>query len=653
MTEQPRRRRLLRAPRILTRTAEQVSVRRIRWLLAVYGLVLLLVLGQLVMIQVVQADEYADRSVRQRERVIELPATRGRIYDRDGDVLATSVEGATIYADPRAYRGGETPDGDPVPPAADAAEVAATLAPILGRDADDLLERLRRDAHFVYLGRQLDHEVGEQVRALALPGIGVLAEPKRVYPGGGLAAQVVGFTGIDGDGLQGLEAQYDTILQGRPGSLFLERAPGGLDIATGIRELVPSEVGTDLVLTLDRDIQHAAEVAAANAVERFDAKAATVIAVEVGSGEVLAMASVPGFDPNARRPDDADAWRNRAITDVFEPGSTQKALTIAAALEEGLVTSDTEFEVQDRIRVGGSTFADPYPHPDRTWTVSQIIERSSNVGTIQIAQELGEEQLDGYLRAFGLGTPSGLGFPAEASGMLMPHEDWWGSSLPTIAIGHGVAVTLVQLAAAYGALANDGVAVAPSVVRGTVGSDGRLAPSPASASRRVVSERTAHQMQRMLIDAVSGANGTGALAAVPGYSVGGKTGTARKPDPQGGYSDRYVATFAGFAPAHDPQIVVAVMVDEPYPFWGGVVAAPVFSEVMEAALIARRVPPDGTSPTLSEALVRARTALEELEAAAAEAADLEDDLGIPIEDPASPPAGDAAADAADDHPDEG
>lgn len=643
MTRQPKPRRLTGLPRLLSRSADRVAVRRIRWLLAIYGLVLLVVLGQLVHIQVVQADEYADASVRQRERTIELPATRGRIYDRDGDVLATSVEGATIYADPRAYVGGETPDGTQIEPAAEPADVAAALAPILGSDADEIIERLERDAHFVYLARQLDHEVGQEIRELELPGIGVLAEPKRVYPGGGLAAQVVGFTGIDGDGLQGLEAHYDTVLSGEPGTLMLERAPGGLDIASGVRELLPSQVGTDVVLTLDRDVQHAAEVAVDDAVETFEAKGASVVVLDVASSEILAMASTPGFDPNQRSQDDEEAWRNRAITDMFEPGSTQKAFTIAAAIEEGLVTPTTELTVQDRIRVGSSTFSDAHPHDETTWTVAEIMERSSNVGTIQIAQELGEERLDSYLRDFGLGSPTDLGFPGEASGMLMGHEDWWGSSLPTIAIGHGVAVTLIQLANAYATIANDGVAMDPSVVRGTVGGDGRLSPNPPTSQREVLGEETAKAVQAMLVDAVSGEMGTGALASVPGYSVAGKTGTARKPSPDGGYSDRYVATFAGFAPADDPQIVVAVMVDEPYPIWGGIVAAPVFAEVMEAALIARRVPPDGSSPTLPEALIRAQAVLDDLAAAEAED-EVSDRLGVPVDDPSSPPVGDPASD---------
>ena len=643
MTGQPRRRRFSRAPRILSRTGDQVAVRRIRWLLGIYGLLFAIVFAQLVSIQIVDADDYADRSLQQRERTIDLPAVRGRIYDRDGDVLATSVDGATIYADPRAYQPGKTPDGTAIPAAAAAADVAATLAPIMQRDAAQLTERLQQDAHFVYLGRQLDWSVGEEIEALDLPGVAVLREPRRVYPGRALAAQVVGFTGIDGDGLQGMEAQYDGILQGRAGTLLLERAPGGLDITTGIRELRPSTVGTDLVLTLDRDVQHAAEVAASSAVAEFSAAAATVVVLEVATGDVLAMASSPGYDPNARLADDQDAWRNRAITDIFEPGSTQKALTIAAAIEEGIVTADTDLEVPDQIRVASSTFRDLYPTDEPSMTVGDIMERSSNVGTIQIAQGLGEQRLEHYLRAFGYGTPTGSGFPGESGGMLMPHEDWWSTSLPTIAIGHGVAVSLLQLAGSYATLANDGRAVTPRVVRGTVGDDGRLQPLATRDGRQVVSPTTARQVQQLLERVVSGERGTGSLAAVPGYTVAGKTGTARKPTTDGpGYSDEYVATFAGFAPAHDPQIAVAVMVDEPTPYYGGTVAAPVFREVMEATLIARRVPPDGAATTLPAAMDHARSE------ALGIAQDAQAPLAEPPPDGPAGPAGDPATTGAPD-----
>jgi cell division protein FtsI (penicillin-binding protein 3) len=626
--------RVPRAPRAhRPRPAAEVGVRRIRWLLAIYGLVLLVTVGQLANVQLRRADEYAGRGVQQRARTVELPATRGRIYDREGEVLATSVQAATIYADPRAYRPSATDDGTPVPAAADPAEVAAALAPVMDRDAGDLEERLRRDNHFVYLARQLDHEVGEQVRELGLPGIGVLTEPRRVYPSAGLAGQVVGFTGIDGEGLQGLEAQYDQILRGEPGTLALERAPGGLDIASGTRELVPSAVGTDLVLTLDRDIQHVAELVAAEITEEFGARGASIVVTEVGTNDILGMASYPSYDPNRRTEGDQANWRNRAITDVFEPGSTQKALTVAAAIEEGLVSVDTTMTVADRISVAGKTFTDAYPHATETWSLIEVMERSSNVGTIQVAQELGPARLERYLREFGYGMPTGVGFPGESGGLLMPHDDWWGTSLPTISIGQGVAVTLLQLADAYATIANDGVALAPRIVRGTVGEDGRLTPSAGTGSRRVVSPDTARQVREMLEQAVAGDHGTGARAMVPGYSVAGKTGTARKPaEDARGYSGEYIATFVGFAPVDEPRLVVAVMVDEPRPFYGGVVAAPAFSRVMEAALIALRVPPDDASGSLDEALVAARAM------AAERAAQLEGDATDPG-DPASPPVG--------------
>jgi cell division protein FtsI (penicillin-binding protein 3) len=631
MTGTPRRRRIS-APRLQSRTAGEIGIRRIRWLLVVYALIVLVTVGKLVEIQVVNADTYADLGVRQRARTIDLAATRGRVYDRDGDVLATSIQAATIYGDPRVFRATTTPDGIHVPAAANADEVAEQIAPLMGLQAADVAERLERDAHFVYLGRQLDHEVGQEIAALGLPGVGVLQEPQRVYPSNGLAAQVVGFTGIDGEGLQGLEARYDTVLSGQPGMLVLERAPGGLDIASGVRELVPPEVGTDLVLTIDRDIQHVAERAALEAMEEHDAVGASVLVMEVATQEVLAMASVPGFDPNTRGEEDRSTWRNRAVTDVFEPGSTQKALTVAAAIEEGLVTSDTIMSVPDGIEVSGKRFTDAYSHPTETWSVSEVMERSSNVGTIEIAQQLGPERLESYLRDFGYGAQTGGAFPGESGGLLMPHENWWGTSLPTIAIGQGVAVTLLQAASSYATIANDGVAVTPQIVRGSVGEDGRLTPSAAGAERRVISPETAAQVRGMLEMAVAGENGTGARAMVDGYRVAGKTGTARKPaEGARGYSGEYISTFVGMAPAEDPRIVVAVMLDEPRPFYGGLVAAPVFSEVMEAALVARRVPPDGVGQGLREAMAVARLQAEERAQ--------QEGPGTEGTDPTSPPVG--------------
>jgi cell division protein FtsI (penicillin-binding protein 3) len=572
-----------------------------------YGLVLLMIVGQLVTIQVVRADEYADRGVRQRARTVELPATRGRIYDREGDVLATSVQAATIYADPRVFRGEPTPDGvlDDVP---DAGRTAAQLAPLLGMPASTIEARLQRGGNFAYLARQLDHEVGVAVAELELPGIGILAEPKRVYPAGELAGQVVGFTDIDGQGLQGLENHYDPILRGRPGMLALERDPRGHDIASGMRELVPPSVGSDLVLTVDREIQHVAERAAAAAVEEFNAAGASVTVLEVGTGEVLAMASAPLFDPNERKPGDQQRWRNRPATDVFEPGSVQKTLTVAAAIEEGLVDRDSPIPVPYALQVGGKTFTDAYGHPDETWPLYKVIERSSNTGSIHIAQQLGEETLEEYLRAFGYGRSTGSGFPGESPGMLPPHESWWDTSLPTIAIGQGVAVTQLQLANAFATIANDGVAVPPRVVRGTVDEDGRLVPGNAGEPTRVLSAEAAAEVREILEYPIIGEQGTGTRAQIPGYRVAGKTGTARKANPDGpGYSSEFFGTFVGFAPADDPRLVVAVMLDEPQPIYGGLVAAPVFQEVMGAALTALRIPPNpatGSPTTAFEAAER-------------------------------------------------
>ncbi|MEX0835795.1 MAG: penicillin-binding protein 2 [Nitriliruptor sp.] len=622
--------RLAARPRhtIARRGGDVTAVHRLRWLLVIYLLIAAVVVAQLVRVQVVDAPGYADLSASQRARVIELAGERGRIYDRDGDVLATTVQAATIYADPRAFRPRETPDGLIVPPAADAATVAAQLAPVLARDAADIAAALTGDGHFAYLARQLDHEVGVAVRELELDGIGVIAEPKRVYPASGLAGQVVGFTGIDGEGLQGLEARYEDLLLGRPGMLTLERAPGGLDIASGTRELIPSEPGTDLVLTLDREVQHAAERAAVAVTEEHGAAGASVLVLEVGTGDVLAMASAPTFDPNRRGDTDPATWRNRAVTDVFEPGSVQKAFTIAAAIEEGLTHEDAVLRVPSSITVADKTFTDATPQPTSDWSLTEIMERSSNVGTIAVAQQLGEDRLDAYLRSFGQGSSTGTGFPGESAGLLSPVDQWWGTSLPTIAIGQGVATSLLQLANGYATLANDGVAVAPRIVRGTVGEDGRLTPAADPTERRVVSDETAQQVQRMLERVVSGDDGTGHRAAVDGYRAAGKTGTARKPSPDSrGYSGEYIATFVGFAPAEDPQLVVAVMVDDPGPvYYGGLVAAPVFSEVMGTALASRRVLPDSAGTSLEEAMAAARAARQAAEVqAAGRAADPADD----------------------------
>lgn len=586
----------------------KLSRRRIRATFAVFLLVVGLSIAQLVNIQIISAEEYAERGVRQRARTIELPASRGRIYDREGDVLATSVTSATIYADPRSFLPSERPDGRIVPAAGDARRVARTLAPVLDLDATWLEDRLRRDAHFVYLARQVDIRLGEEIMAMRLPGIGMLTEPRRVYPSGGLAAQVIGFTGIDGDALQGLEARHDELLRGTSGTLRFERALGGLSIASGLREVAPAIPGRDLVLTIDRDIQFAAERVAADVMARYQAEGATIVVLEVGTGEILGMASAPTFDPARLRQEEQAFWRNRSVTDSFEPGSIQKTIAIAAALESGAITPTSTFDVPDRFTVAGKQFSDVSEHPVERWTPGDILARSSNVGAILIAQRTGIEPLREHLIDFGLGRPTGLRFPGEVGGHVPARDQWWATTLPTVAIGYGTSSTLLQMATAYAAIANGGVLVDPLLVRGTVGSDGILEPTTRPTTRRVVSERTAAQVMEMLQQSVEGEGATGTRAAIPGYRVGGKTGTAIKALESGrGYSDQYISSFVGVAPMDDPRIVVAVMVDRPRgAYYGGLVAAPVFAEVMHASLLARRIVPDSSGRSLSELVAETR-----------------------------------------------
>jgi cell division protein FtsI (penicillin-binding protein 3) len=611
-----------------------VSARRIRATFAIFLLIVSLTFAQLVRVQVLQAEEFAERGVRQRTRTIELPAPRGRIYDREGDVLATSVVSATLYVDPIAYRATTRPDGTRVPAAGDATRVARALAPLLGREVEDLTERLQRDSRFVYLARQIDIELGEEIMRMRLPGVHLLTEPRRVYPAGGLAAQVIGFTGIDGDALQGLEASHDDVLRGVPGTLLLERAPGGLEISTGTRELEPAVAGRDLVLTIDRDIQYVAERVAAQVIEDFSAVGATVVVLDIRTGEILGMASAPSFDPSERIDGERDRWRNRAVTDIFEPGSTQKALTVAAGLESGAITPSTTFRVPDRYTVGDKTFSDVSPHGTEDWNAAAILSRSSNVGAIRIAETIGVDALRDQLLAFGYGRTTGLGFPGESAGLLPARDQWWQTTLPTVAIGYGTAVTLLQMASAYATIANDGVRVEPRLVRGTVGDDGNLVPLPPAPRERVISSATARIVLELLGEAVSGEFATGRRAEIPGYQVGGKTGTARKPlVGRSGYSDQYVASFVGIAPLDDPRLVVAVMVDEPKPYFGGIVAAPAFAEVMHASLLARRIVPDGRGRSLDELVRETRAAAAE---AAAQAAQQAEDLARQVAEPSAP-----------------
>jgi cell division protein FtsI (penicillin-binding protein 3) len=548
---------------------------RLAALFLVFALCFLAVAARLFVLQLRDAPSYTALGRNQRVRHIVLPATRGSIYDRDGNDLAISLPARGVYANPQL-----------VP---NASETAAAIAPILDVSSTELWRKLQGEGSFVYLARRVAPEVAAQIERLRLPGIGLLDESRRQYPSGGITSHVVGFVGLDGVGLAGLELQYERILAGRPGELVVEKDPAGHLIPQGESRNVRAVPGADLVLTIDRDLQYRAGRALARAVKRNKAKGGTVIVMDPATGEILAMTTYPWFDANAPAKAPTAALRNRAITDVYEPGSVNKIITASVALEKGIVNTRQIFKVPDHRRVGPKIFHDAHPHPPMRMTLADIVAFSSNVGAIQVAQRVGKERLNTYLKRFGFGRRTGVGFPGEGEGILPPTDEWWETGIGTIPIGQGIAVTPLQVAAVYATIANGGLWVRPRLVRGVIDAEGKFQPAPPPDRRRVVSASTARTITSMLSYAVEA--GTGAEAQIPGYWVAGKTGTARKPlEDARGYSDQYVASFVGFAPASAPQLVVAAILDEPETVYGSIAAAPLFQEVTRFALSQQHVP---------------------------------------------------------------
>jgi cell division protein FtsI (penicillin-binding protein 3) len=534
----------------------------------------LLLAGRVVYVQGVDAHRFAAFGESQRVRRVPLPAARGAIFDRNGVELAMSVPQRTVWVNPKLVT-------DPL------AE-AGRLAPVLGLDVAQVRDQLTKSSSFAYVARKVSDAVGKKVDGLHLDGVFTIAEPKRFLPAGDLAAPVLGKVGLDNNGLSGLEARYEKALAGEPGLLVVERDPSGREIPGGVRQHIPSARGEDLVLTLDRSLQYETERALSAEIVQAKAKGGMAIVMDSTSGEVLSMASLVAGDNGA--PPQA-ASNNRTLTAVFEPGSVNKLITIAGALQEGVIAPSDRLAVPGTIRVGSHTFSEHDPHPTQSWSITDIVANSSNVGSIMIGQKLGKDRLDGYLRAFGLGSRTAINFPGESAGLLLDPAHWYSTSMGTTAIGQGLAVTAMQMLAAYNTIANGGEYVAPKLVRATVDRDGHQHPTPASVRHRVVSEQTARDMTAMLEEVVR--VGTAKLAAIDGYTVAGKTGTARKPDEhvRGYKAGAYVSSFAGFVPAEKPALTAMVVLDEPQPIFGGLVAAPRFAQIAEYALRELRIPP--------------------------------------------------------------
>ena len=548
--------------------------------------------ARLFVLQIMEAPAYAQLASQQRDRTIEFPARRGAIFDRNGAALAISVDLKTIYTDPEMV--------------ADPAGAAEQLAPILDEPYELLLQKLSGpmpddDApRFEYLMRQAPPRISERVADLGIPGVFMRDEAKRYYPGERLASHVLGFAGTDGVGLEGIEAQYDDVLQGKAGRMTFEQDLRGNYLPGGGFEVDQPEPGRALFLTIDKKLQYFTQLTLADAAARFHAEAGTAIVMKPQTGEILALANYPDFDPNEPGDSDPEALQNRALNYVYEPGSAFKIVTAAAALEEKVVTPRSEFIVPDAMPYAGEIFNDSHPHPTLKMTTTEIIEQSSNVGTIQIGLKLEEERLDEYVRRFGFGQKTGLDFPGESGGIVIDREDWTAPTIATIPIGQGIAVTPLQMASAYSTLANGGMWVEPKLLAATMDGDGKVRPSPHASTRRVVSRKTAEQMARILTGVTR--RGTGIEAQIPGYAVAGKTGTAQKPLPTGGYGNSYVGSFAGFVPAQRPEIVVLVVLDEPSPIWGGSTAAPTFKTIAEFALRHLGVSPTGDAEKAAEAI---------------------------------------------------
>ncbi|MFE5844792.1 peptidoglycan D,D-transpeptidase FtsI family protein [Streptomyces niveus] len=583
-------------------------------------LVMLVFVVRLLQVQAVDASAYTAKAEKNRFASVTLAAERGDITDRAGVALATSVDAHDITADPKMF----TPEDSNV---ADAPrQAAALLAPILDKEPETLAKQLSAPgSRFTVLAHRQTPQVWNQIKDLksvlaekadkarAAKGAksdeapasvlaGVFQEPssKRVYPNGNLAAGILGYVNAAGHGGGGVESMFDKRLSGEDGEITYAHS-GGRRVPTAGSKETPAVPGTDIELTIDRDIQWAAQRAISDQVTESGADRGYVIVQNTRTGEVLAMANAPGFDPNDLSQADSTSMGNAALQDAFEPGSTSKVMSMAAVLEEEAAVPGTHVTVPNRLHRGDRLFKDDIDHPTWYLTLNGVLAKSSNIGTILATGQLGKTQpqanqvLHSYLRKFGIGSPTGLKYPGETQGILADPKDWSTSQQFTIPFGQGLSVNAMQAASVYSTIANGGVRIEPTLVRGTEGPDGRFTPAPAPKKTRVVSEKTAKTLSTMLESVVGDEAGTGTKARIPGYRVAGKTGTANRVDPETGRYKGYTASFAGFAPADDPQITVYCAIQNPTKgsYFGGQICGPIYKEVMEFALKSLQVPPTG------------------------------------------------------------
>jgi cell division protein FtsI (penicillin-binding protein 3) len=554
-------------------TSDRRANRRIRLILATFVVVFGIALGRATWLQVVHAATYGKQAQRMHEETTTTPAGRGSILDRTGVQLAIGEQDITVYADPHMV--------------SDARGIALAAQRLLGADANTLYPQLlRKDTRFVYVARFADPKAANLFLDKHFTGIGSYPEERRAYPQNTVAAAVIGYAGIDNKGLGGLELEYDHKLAGRPGRQTIIRDATGQAIDT--LSSTPERQGQDLFTTIDSRIQAQAESVLRQTVTQFRATSASAIVLDPRTGAILAMAQAPGYDANKTGSVPDATQRLRAVTDTYEPGSTFKLVTIAGALSQGLVTPSTKFRLPYSIHVADRVIHDAEYRPTETLTTSEILSHSSNVGAVTIAKKLGRVSLMNWIEKFGYGKTTGIDFPGESPGFVLPLEKWYGSTIGNVPIGQGISVTPIQMASAYAAIANGGVWVQPHFVE-RIG--GQLYNS--HKRRRVVSTKIDNVLKQMLTGVVDEHGATGNEAAIPGYTVAGKTGTAQVPGPHGYTTGKYVASFVGMVPVKKPRLVVLVVVNDPTRgIFGGTVAAPAFAAIAKFDLQHLNVPPD-------------------------------------------------------------
>ena len=548
--------------------------------------------GRLAMLQVVRYGEFSQRASRQQMRTVDVSPRRGVIYDRNGHELAMTIAVDSAFAIPS-----EIPDQ---------ATAASLIARVLKMAPQEMLGKLQSSRNFVWVARKLDADQAQRLRSLNLRGVYFQKETKRFYPKRELAAQVLGYVGLDDEGLGGIEKKFDDELRGQAGKMYV--SVDARQRSLGRIERAP-QPGSNLVLTLDEKLQYIAERELDRAIAETRAQAGTVVIQNPKTGEILALASRPTFNPNNFHVNSLEALKNRAVSDIYEPGSTFKIVTLAAALEEKLATPDEVIDCQHgAINVFGRTVHDHKPFG--MLTVSQVMQQSSDVGAIKLGLRLGDDRFDKYIRSFGFGTQTGIELPGETRGIAKPASRWTKSSIGSIAMGQEIGVNALQVASMISAIANEGVYTPPRIIAGMLPAKrnpGQTVVFTPAAQRRVVSTMTAAQMTRMLEDTVL--FGTGKKAILDGYTSAGKTGTAQKVEPATGRYSKwaYVASFAGFAPVQQPAITVVAIIDSPLNgHHGGDVGGPLFNRVAQAALTYLNVPHDADFKNQQRLMIRAQ-----------------------------------------------